>query len=458
MVANHLNARATVSKLRLSDGGEVEMRPGGNTKMEGGAIEGGLVDVEEVAAGTWGCAALPAEKLTGKIAVIHRGVCTFAVKGENARKAGAVAMVVTAQESAPEPMVMGMGTEMIPAFMVSYADGQALRAKIKERGETLTAAADLTWQAKETNWEGVAGSSSSGPALWATGGIKPDLSATGTDVWEANAFGGYKLSSGTSMSAPHVTGAIAVVKGARPGLDARRYRSLIINTAEPLKDAAGKPLPVMKQGAGRLLVDAAVASTVTAYPTSLHMGTSRGTVDAQAPLRLENIGTEGRVCAVAVEGRSEAAPVVEPAQVEIGAGSEAWVVAKWKASGLAPGQYDGHIRVRCEGEAYALSIPYWHGVRGTKVENIKIVYQQATGTAGQTLGWGFTFRITDEAGLPVEGIAPVVTVTEGTGSVDRALTTAFPGVYVVHPRLGPGTNRFRISHGGLTKDVTITGQ
>jgi subtilisin family serine protease len=64
--------------------------------------------------------------------------------------------------------------------------------------------------------DGIAFFSSRGPR--SSGGIGPDLSAPGVGVRSSVPGGGYSEYSGTSMAAPHVAGAIALVLSANPGL------------------------------------------------------------------------------------------------------------------------------------------------------------------------------------------------------------------------------------------------
>lgn len=458
LVGNHAHSRILATKVQLAGGLEVMAIPGANTEIPGsGAISAPLAEVQQIAPGTWGCSALPANSLQGTIALIDRGGCNFSVKGENARLAGAAAMVVMALAESPAPFSMGMAAEKLPAFMVSHADGQKLRARVAG-GARPEATIPLAWQRYERTPNAISSNSSVGPGS-STLGIKPDLIATGSDVWTARASGGWTLMSGTSLAAPHVAGAMAVLKGHRPHLDPRHYRSLIINTASPVTGEDGKLLPIVVQGAGRLNLQAALVTGVAAHPTSLHLGSSRGSFELDRPVKLTNLSDNPASCAISVEPRQGPPPVVEPERVDMGAGGEAWFVLKWKGADWSPGQYDGYLRVRCDGAELPLSIPYWHGVSTGAVSGIRIVESIASGKIGQPLFWAAQFRLTDEAGLPLDGIKPTVTVKSGSGAVLNVVPlTAFPGVYALHVRPAAGQTVFQITAGSLTREITVTGE
>jgi len=71
--------------------------------------------------------------------------------------------------------------------------------------------------------------SSKGPA--ASGAIKPDVSAPGSDVYSAHHLSdtAYARFSGTSMACPHAAGVVALLKSRKPDLpvaEVRRYLSL----------------------------------------------------------------------------------------------------------------------------------------------------------------------------------------------------------------------------------------
>jgi len=99
------------------------------------------------------------------------------------------------------------------------------------------------------------------------GATKPDLVAPGAGITSADRRGGYAVRSGTSMAAPHVAGAAALVASARPELDAARVAQFLGGTAR----AVDPPAPDAEHGWG--VVDASAA-----VDAALSAGRARGTV------------------------------------------------------------------------------------------------------------------------------------------------------------------------------------
>lgn len=97
------------------------------------------------------------------------------------------------------------------------------------------------------------------------------LRAAGTDLYadagEAGSYivqGNYLIASGTSMSAPHASGAAAVLLSLAPGLDNERVRNILRSTADDIVDpyGTGENYPGYDRftGAGRINLERAIAA------------------------------------------------------------------------------------------------------------------------------------------------------------------------------------------------------
>src|SRR5262245_25669310 len=82
--------------------------------------------------------ALNVAAVAGKIALIDRGVCGFAVKTKNAQDAGAVGVIIQNNAAGSPPPGMGGAdpTITIPSVMITQADGTTFRGFLKFRSRT----------------------------------------------------------------------------------------------------------------------------------------------------------------------------------------------------------------------------------------------------------------------------------------------------------------------------------
>lgn len=116
--------------------------------------------------------------------------------------------------------------------------------------------------------DALAAFSSRGPVV-GDGAVKPEVTAPGVDITAAKFnSGGYQAMSGTSMAAPHVAGAAALLAQQHPGWSGQQIKADLVGSAVP-----GAHTPY-EQGTGRIDMTRAIGQTVVAETSSLNFGTT----------------------------------------------------------------------------------------------------------------------------------------------------------------------------------------
>ena len=234
----------------------------------------------------------------GKVALVSRGVTTFAEKHEMAHAKGAAACIVYNTEAGM--INMSIDSFPIPAIFISQADGQAMVAAAKDGVGTLTVSNSTYDAPSET------GGQPSSFSSWGSTSqleITPDIMAPGGNIYSSRDNNSYGLMSGTSMATPHLAGASALMleylrtAGIEGDAMTLAY-ALIMSTAVPAKGSNGVTASPRKQGAG--LVNLASAMATKAYlqvegkeRPKLELGDDPDkTGEYQMTFRVVNFGTE----------------------------------------------------------------------------------------------------------------------------------------------------------------------
>ena len=205
-----------------------------------------------------GCSSLN-NNINGEIALVIRGVCSFTDKYNNAAAAGASAIIVYNDGTAPDrmdPIVMSAPDTTIPGAMIGYDDGNLIETTVSGGG-SVTGLIGPSTQVSQDNR--IAGFSSRGPNGGAPDVIKPDVAAPGVSIIAAGGPTPYISISGTSMASPHVAGIFALLKEAHPDWSAAMAKSALMTSArQNLKkttgDDAADPFDI---GAGHIVPAAA---------------------------------------------------------------------------------------------------------------------------------------------------------------------------------------------------------
>jgi len=203
--------------------------------------------------------------VVGKVALIERGTYTFSYKIANAFFHGAVAAIIYNRVGASGYISMAVnGTEGIPAAFITGEHGRAIREALKTNPD-LTLHFNQDGTILPLAVDTMTDFSSWGPEPGLS--FKPTLTAPGGNIYSSVKDNDYAGMSGTSMAAPHVTGAAAVVidyfKTKGYNYTANDVKANLSNTSKVLIDpTTNTPYPVLQQGAGRIQVDQAVNNKV----------------------------------------------------------------------------------------------------------------------------------------------------------------------------------------------------
>ncbi len=214
------------------------------------------------------------DQLNGHVALIDRGGNPFVEKVNRAEAAGAIAVVIANNQPGSPIFMGGEGKAGITAVMVSQDTGVLIKDAMA-KGEDVVVEFTPEEQVKTPEViDTITGFSSQGPRS-EDGLIKPEIVAPGFQIISASAGEGDKgvALNGTSMSAPHMAGVMALLKQAKPSLNTAQAKALVMNTATPMKDEAGNTYSVTRQGAGLVNPFKAVSAKIIATPAALSLGT-----------------------------------------------------------------------------------------------------------------------------------------------------------------------------------------
>ncbi len=382
------------------------------------------------------------DEVDGNVALIVRGDCTFNEKYQAAVDAGATGVVIYNNVSG---LFAGGGIERDEPWAagISNSSGEALLDAI-EAGETVTL--EFTDDTVETPnpTGGLVSSFSSygqevelefGPSVLAPGGL-----ITSTYPLE---LGGYAMLSGTSMAAPHVAGAVALLLESEPDLDPFEVRDRLQNTSDQVEwsaaPGAGYVEKVIRQGAGMIRIDEAITADQHVVPGQLSLGdedqvTTTVTVtnrsDAEVTYDVGHVqALEAGISTYAPLAFLPAAELEAPETVTVPAGGseEVEMTITSPNSGLPNLQYGGYVTMTTEdGEATPLSVPYL-GYDGDYVDEMGLLGAWTDGEDGPT------FVDVDPVLTTIDEENEVVLVDEGhTYSIrddDQPTIQAFFGHY-----------------------------
>ncbi len=202
-----------------------------------------------------------------KFVLIERGKISFVDKVNNALNRGAKGVIIFNNKAGSVNMDLTGATAGL-VIGISQDEGKKLVELIKNNANST-----LTLNAKQEYVQSSDANTMSSFTSWGTTNtldFKPEISGVGGNVLSTLNDNQYKYDSGTSMAAPHVSGASAIIysqlKKDLPQIDnyALFTKKTIINTAKVLSNPNNIPYTPRRQGAGLIQTNAAIQNRVLA--------------------------------------------------------------------------------------------------------------------------------------------------------------------------------------------------
>ena len=306
------------------------------------------------------------DSLAGKVALVSRGICTFASKAARAAIGGAKGIVVIDNrfgEANPIPIPL-----QLPTGMISDLDGANLRAYAAAHGGQASIRVTSDIRELQTNRSGVITSfSSAGPTDFGHF-LKPDLSAPGLDVLSSTppltTGSTFSVFAGTSMATPHVAGAAALLLQQHPGWSSWQVKSALMSTSGPAwgDTARTQEAPVLLEGAGLANVAAANDPKIFTDPQSLSFQRIDVSTGAQRRSTLLTLADAGNgfgtwSAAVAPQAQTAGVTIEVPGQSTIAPGGDVAIpVVVRVAAGATTGENYGFIVLN--GNGVQRRVPY----------------------------------------------------------------------------------------------------
>ena len=391
---------------------------------------------------------LPDGSLRGAIALVSRGGCQYEAKAARARAAGATGAVI-AENRAGDPTFALFSS--VSGGTVSDLDGARLRAVMAGSGGVATVRFNRDILEVDTTWAGVPSSFSAGGLTPFGHALKPDLMAPGSQVLSSTLpeFAGdnFSVSDGTSFSAPHISGAAALLIQRHPSWTPKQVKSALMSTAgRSFADSSlTEEASVLVQGAGLANVGAADRPLIFTDPQSLSFGyldVSAGAASRAFSVSVSDAGDGAGAWSVEIRPQvASTGATVEAAPFSLPTGGTAVVqmVAR-AAAGAAGGDNFGFVVLRRGGVVRRL--PYAFSVTrpqltGSRVLPLRTTQSGNTASGGEDRARVYRWPTSPFSILGIFGVDPSVSDDgrETVYSLDLPRQAVNAGVVVVRPSL-----------------------
>ncbi|SCC61314.1 S8 family serine peptidase [Bacillus wiedmannii] len=298
------------------------------------------------------------QDVKGKFALVLQGTSSTLVKAEQAKQAGAIGVLLISNEKEFNIMPEYFGREEIalPVMQLSSTNGEELKNLITKRKKNIKIG-----QPNKT--ELIGNFSSRGPSQgsWL---IKPDVVAPGVQITSTVPRGGYESHNGTSMAAPQVAGAVALLRQMHPDWTTEQLKSTLANTAKTLKDVNENTYPVMAQGSGLINIPKAAQTDALVKPNNVSFGLIKpnsGKVKLTQNITLQNLSNKKKNFSTRIELLDTKTKIQTSFPSSISMKPNSNIEKPFTItvdSSLPQGVYTGNLYVKEQGKTEEMRIPF----------------------------------------------------------------------------------------------------
>jgi hypothetical protein len=332
---------------------------------------------------------------------------------------------------------------------ISDLDGSRLRAAAAGSGGALTVRFSREVLEVPTTWAGVPTSFTSSGLTPFGHALKPDITAPGAQILSSTLpeFAGdeYAVLDGTSFSAPHVSGAAALLIQRHPSWTSPQVKSALMSTAGPAfgDTSLTQEASVLVQGAGLARVGSADRPLIFTDPQSLSFGylpaNAANAASKAVSVTVSDAGDGAGTWTTEIQAQvASSGATVEAAPVTLASGGSAvvQVVARAAASAVA-GDNFGFVLLRRGSDVrripYAFSVTR-SSLTGAPVTPLKTL-QSGDTRVGDDRARVYRWPTSPFSILGIFGVDPSVNDDgkEKVYSLDIAKQAVNAGVVVVRP-------------------------
>ncbi|MFH1742620.1 MAG: S8 family serine peptidase, partial [bacterium] len=337
-----------------------------------------------------GCDPWEGSPFTGKAVVIRRADCNFTDKVYNAQLAGAQLAIIYNNQG-DDTMTMG-GTNSninIPSIFVGQSFGETLESWYEANGDASTLELSTAGAEMHVTPDIIVDFSSRGPGVGNV--LRPDIAAPGVNIlsqgYAPGAEGearhlGYGQASGTSMAAPFVAGAAALLRQIHPDWSNAYIKSALMSTAKYLGITThyGNPAQPLDMGAGRLDFTHAADPGVILSPPSLSFGALTQPDPKTLEVRMTSVASERQTYNITTlytgDGFDSTTSLpgftVVPDSVTLDPGQSSAFTVVFNPS-QTPGLGDKQGYIIMQGNDYQAHMPVWARIEAERTGNLLVI-------------------------------------------------------------------------------------